>query len=131
MICTEPCGICKIQPQKRLRLKGLCVDDLKKDSDFDTEFYVYGIFSGRLYFRGIRASHIFVDPVDGKWTIQSLKSPGKISKLSSEDYSAQHYPVGRLEWTVQNNYTDSGKNNWVAMLNYANFLGPFVQGDQI
>ena len=104
------------------------MDDLKKDSDFDTEYYVYGIFSGRLYFRGIRASHIFVDPVDGKWTIQSLKSPGKISKLSSEDYSAQHYPVGRLEWTVQNNYTDSGKDNWVAMLNSANFLGPFVQG---
>ena len=104
------------------------MDDLKKDSDFDTEFYVYGIFSGRLYFRGIRASHIFVDPVDGKWTIQSLKSPGKISKLSSENYSAQHYPVGRLEWTVQNNYTDSGKDNWVATLNYANFLGPFGQG---
>ena len=79
---------------------------MKKDADFDTDFYAYGLYNGRLYFRGIRASHIFVDPVDGKWTIQSLKSPGKISKLSkSEEYSATHYPIGRLEWTVQNNYT--------------------------
>ena len=88
----------------------LPVDDLKKDADFDTDFYAYGLFNGRLYFRGIRASHIFVDPVDGKWTIQSLKSPGKISKLSkSEEYSATHYPIGRLEWTVQNNYTGKRK----------------------
>ena len=82
---------------------------MKKDSDFDTEFYVYGLFNGRLYFRGIRASHIFVDPVDGKWTIQSLKSPGKISKILSDGHSSEHYPIGRLQWTVQNNYTDLGK----------------------
>ena len=48
------------------------MDDLKKDSDFDTEFYVYGIFSGRLYFRGIRASQIFV----GVWDLET----GKLKK---------------------------------------------------
>ena len=103
----EPCGICKVEPQKRLRLKGLCVDDLKRDSDFDTEFYVYGLFNDRLYFRGIRASHIFLDPSDGKWTIQSLKSPGKISKLP-DSYSLSRYPIGRLTWTIQNNFTETG-----------------------
>lgn len=102
----EPCGICNIESQKRLRLKGLCVDDLKKDADFDTEFYVFGLFNERLYFRGIRSSHIFLDPVDGKWTIQSLKSPGKISKLSV--LSDDKYPIGRLEWIVQNNDTEFG-----------------------
>jgi hypothetical protein len=96
----EPCGICNVDPLKRLRIKGLCVDDLKKDSDFDTEFYVNGLFNERLYIRGIRASHIFLDPLDGRWTIQSLKSPGKISKLS-EEYSSVRYPIGRLEWTVE------------------------------
>ena len=37
--------------QKRLKLKGLCVDELKEDSDFDTEFYAYGLFNDRLHFR--------------------------------------------------------------------------------
>ena len=101
----EPCAICQVQPQKRLRLKGLCVEDLKKDSDFDTEFYSSGIFNDRLYFRGIRASHIFVDSVDGKWTLQSLKSPGKISKL---DIPNTRYPIGRHQWKVQNNDTQFG-----------------------
>ena len=101
----EPCAICQVQPQKRLRLKGLCVEDLKKDSDFDTEFYSSGIFNDRLYFRGIRASHIFVDAVDGKWTLQSLKNPGKISKL---DIPNTRYPIGRHQWKVQNNDTQFG-----------------------
>ena len=101
----EPCAICQVQRQKRLRLKGLCVEDLRKDSDFDTEFYSSGIFNERLYFRGIRASHIFVDPVDGKWTLQSLKNPGKISKL---DIPNTRYPIGRHRWTVQNNETQYG-----------------------
>ena len=48
---SEPCGICKVDPMKRLKLKGLCVDDLKKDSDFDTEFYASGLLNDRLYFR--------------------------------------------------------------------------------
>ena len=59
----------------------MCPENLKKNSDFDTEFYVYGLLNDRLYFRGIRASHIFLDPFDGRWTLQSLKNPGKISKL--------------------------------------------------
>ena len=59
----------------------MCPEDLKKNSDFDTEFYAYGLLNDRLYFRGIRASHIFLDPFDGRWTLQSLKNPGKISKL--------------------------------------------------
>ena len=103
---TEPCGICQIDPQKRIRLKGLCIDDLKKDSDFDTEFYLSGVLNDRLYFRGIRASHIFVDPVDSKWTIQSLKNPGKISKLMN--VPSTKYPFGRQTWTVQNNETQFG-----------------------
>jgi hypothetical protein len=40
-----------VEPQKRLRLKGLCVDDLKEDSDFDVEYYAHGITNGRLHFR--------------------------------------------------------------------------------
>ena len=100
----EPCGICEINPEIRFRLKGLCVDDLKKNSDFDTEFYAHGLFNDRLYFRGIRASHIFFDPLDNRWTLQSLKSPGKISKLT-EMFSEMKYPIGRLEWTVENNET--------------------------
>ena len=101
----EPCGICEIEPQKRIRLKGLCVDDLKKNSDFDTEFYLSGVYNDRLYFRGIRASHIFMD-FDGKWTLQSLKNPGKISKLT--DSSSTRYPFGRQKWIVQNNETQFG-----------------------
>ena len=31
----------------------------------------------------------------------------KLLKSKSEKYSATHYPIGRLEWTVQNNYTGS------------------------
>ncbi len=102
----EPCGICNVESQKRLRLKGLCVDDLKKDSDFDTEFYAYGLFNERLYFRGIRASHIFYDPLDSKWTLQSLKNPSKISKIMTT--KAHEYPIGRIEWTVKNNNTSFG-----------------------
>ena len=48
---TLPCGICSLNSQKRLKLKGLCVDELKEDADFDTEFYAYGLFNGRLHFR--------------------------------------------------------------------------------
>ena len=48
---TLPCGLCTLQSQKRLKLKGLCVDDLKENADFDTEFYAYGLFNGRLHFR--------------------------------------------------------------------------------
>ena len=48
---TLPCGLCTLKTQKRLKLKGLCVDDLKEDADFDTEFYAYGLFNGRLHFR--------------------------------------------------------------------------------
>lgn len=105
---TEPCGVCQeIEPQKRLRLKGLCVEDLKADSDFDTEYYVYGLRNDRLYFRGIRSSHIFLDPVDNKWTIQSLKNPGKISKLMNAEDSKM-YPIGRQQWKIQNNDTQYG-----------------------
>ena len=50
---TLPCGLCTLQSQKRLKLKGLCVDDMKEDADFDTEFYAYGLFKGRLHFRYI------------------------------------------------------------------------------
>ena len=64
---------------KKILSSGLCPEDLKKNSDFDTEFYAYGLLNDRLYFRGIRASHIFLDPFDGRWTLQSLKNPGKIS----------------------------------------------------
>ena len=48
---TLPCGLCILKSQKRLKLKGLCVDDLKEDADFDTEFYAYGLFNGKLHFR--------------------------------------------------------------------------------
>ena len=48
---TQPCGLCTLESQKRLKLKGLCVDELKEDSDFDTEFYAYGLFNDRLHFR--------------------------------------------------------------------------------
>jgi hypothetical protein len=48
---TLPCGLCRLQSQKRLKLKGLCVDELKENSDFDTEFYAYGLFNGKLHFR--------------------------------------------------------------------------------
>ena len=48
---TLPCGVCTLKTQKRLKLKGLCVDDLKEDSDFDTDFYAYGLFNGRMHFR--------------------------------------------------------------------------------
>ena len=48
---TLPCGLCTLKSQKRLKLKGLCVDDLKEDADFDIEFYAYGLFNGRLHFR--------------------------------------------------------------------------------
>ena len=70
---------------KKILSSGLCPEDLKKNSDFDTEFYAYGLLNDRLYFRGIRASHIFLDPFDGRWTLQSLKNPGKISKLVRKD----------------------------------------------
>ena len=46
-----PCGICDIEPQKRLRLKGLCVDELKDNSDFDVEYYAHGLMNGRIHFR--------------------------------------------------------------------------------
>ena len=48
---TLPCGLCTLKSQKRLKLKGLCVDDLQEDADFDTEFYVYGLVNGRIHFR--------------------------------------------------------------------------------
>ena len=48
---AQPCGICEVEPQKRLRLKGLCVDDLRDDSDFDVEYYADGILNGKIHFR--------------------------------------------------------------------------------
>lgn len=49
---TVPCGVCNLQEsQKRLKLKGLCVDDMKANSDFDTDFYAYGLVNDRIHFR--------------------------------------------------------------------------------
>ena len=49
---TIPCGICSLKvPQKRLKLKGLCVDDMKPDSDFDSDYYAYGLVNDRIHFR--------------------------------------------------------------------------------
>ncbi len=53
-----------------------------------------------LFWRGIRASHIYFDDADGRWTLQSLKSSGRMSKLSA-NFSKTGYPFGRLTWNVQ------------------------------
>ena len=53
-----------------------------------------------LFWRGIRASHIYFDDTDGRWTLQSLKSSGRMSKLSA-NFSKTGYPFGRLTWNVQ------------------------------
>ena len=49
-----PCGLCTLESQKRLKLKGLCVDDMMEDADFDTEYYAYGLVNGRMHFRYLR-----------------------------------------------------------------------------
>ena len=49
-----PCGICKVKlsnPPARLLLKGLCVQDMTKDSDFDTEYYPHGLVNDRIQFK--------------------------------------------------------------------------------
>ena len=51
-------------------------------------------------FRGIRASHIFFDSSDGRWTLESLKNKKRKSKLS-KDHSEKGFPLGRLTWTVE------------------------------
>jgi len=92
---------------------------LKDNSDFDVEYYAFGMLNGRIHFRlaikfkvltteiisnqiyrGIRASHIFYDNTDKTWTLESFKTPGRISKLS-ESQSIYGYPFGRLTWTIK------------------------------
>ena len=49
---TVPCGVCQFDdPGRKLVLKGLCFDELQKDGDFDTEYYVSGLKNERIYFR--------------------------------------------------------------------------------
>merc|ERR1719376_813754 len=96
-------------PQKRLKLKGLCVTDLAPDSDFDTDYYVYGLVNNRIHFRGIRASHIYFDEGEESWVLESLKNPTKRSKLllsPNELSRGSRYPIGRLEWIVNNTVAD-------------------------
>ena len=52
------------------------------------------------FLRGIRASRIFFDSRDDRWTLESLKSPGRRSKLS-KGASGVGYPIGRQTWTVE------------------------------
>lgn len=47
-----PCGICTMKTNiRRLMLKGLCVQDMTKNSDFDTEYYPHGLVNNRIHFR--------------------------------------------------------------------------------
>ena len=98
--CTSklPCGVCNYNPFKKLVLKGLCYNELQNDGDFDTEYYVDGLYNERVHFKGVRASHIFFDDEDGRWTLQSFKDPTKRSKLVTN--SSTQFPIGRLTWEV-------------------------------
>ena len=51
-------------------------------------------------FRGMRASRIFFDATDDRWTLESLKTPGRRSKLPTKE-SEFDYPIGRQTWTVE------------------------------
>ena len=48
---TLPCGVCRYNTSKTLTLKGLCFDELRKEGDFDTEYFVSGLINERLHFR--------------------------------------------------------------------------------
>ena len=50
-----PCGICTIKTTTtRLMLKGLCVQDMTKDSDFDTDYYPNGLLNNRIHFKCVQ-----------------------------------------------------------------------------
>ena len=46
-----PCGVCHYNTSKMLTLKGLCFDELRKEGDFDTEYFVSGLINEKLHFR--------------------------------------------------------------------------------
>ena len=91
MACLmEECilGSCKLSSLKTLHLT------CQSSVNFPSHLSIYFIF------RGMRASRIFFDATDDRWTLESLKTPGRRSKLPTKD-SEFDYPIGRQTWTVE------------------------------
>ena len=99
---TAPCGLCSPLEPSLLTLKGLLCLTRDSVSAFDTKYLVQGGVrkNGRLYFRGIKSSHIYFDDGDQRWTLQSLLYPGIIVKMIPKGHS-QGFPIGRNTWIVQ------------------------------
>ena len=99
-----PCSYCQLPLFKTyLILKGLCVSDF---NEFDTQYYALGYLNDKIVFHGLKFSWIYFDSNDGRWTIQSLRNPQKISKLIN-DGSTDGTPIGRQNWiTIGNGICD-------------------------
>ena len=78
---------------------GSCKTSSSKSIHFDACKYSLS-FIDYFTFRGMRASRIFFDATDDRWTLESLKSPGRRSKLPTKE-SEFDYPIGRQTWTVE------------------------------
>jgi len=110
------CAFCKKSTKKFVKeertdpkpilLKGLCKTATEEDFIFDTEFYPSGMQDGRIYFRGVRSSHMYYKAGErespeswtGNWRIESLKDPNQVLILSTRN--SQGYPFGRFDWQM-------------------------------
>ena len=107
------CAFCEKQAEvKPLIMKGFCPEMLKVH--FDKEYYMDGLQNKRPFFRGVRNSFIYFQPVEadgrerkGNWIIQSDKSEAHKLILGSID--SQGYPFGRYPWIVGQNISVCGQ----------------------
>ena len=68
------CGLCEIdQNNNKYIMKGFCKSNLIDKSDYDLYYYIYGLKNGKIYFKGLRNSHIFFDSDQERWILKSLR----------------------------------------------------------
>jgi len=96
------CAVCEFGQQMNLTMRGLCNRDTKlMEGFFDTEYFIKDYINLKPHWRGLGKSHIFYQPKEKKWKLESFYATEKYALITADDTQPQSfYPLGRKTWFV-------------------------------